>query len=235
MNARPLRLRSVLNIAWVALLAASASAQSNSVPRVELKEAFPALKFNRPLWMDEAPDGSKRVVVVEQDGRIWLLPQDRSSAEKKLFLDISDRKPHVQNEEGLLAFAFHPQFKTNGKCYLYYSQQAPKRTVLTEVQISATDPNKADLASEKILMSISQPYWNHKGSTIIFGPDGFLYMSLGDGGSGGDPHFVGQSGHHLLGKVLRIDVNSRTGALSYGIPRDNPFVGKDKEGTLQPD
>src|ERR1041385_6166157 len=179
--------------------------------------------------MEEAPDGSKRMTVVEQDGRVWLLPQDRDSAEKKIFLDITDRKPHVQNEEGLLAFAFHPQFKTNGKFYIYYSQQAPMRSVLSEIQISATDSNKADLATEKILMSISQPYWNHNGGTTIVGPDGFLYVSLGDGGLGGDPHFVGQSLHHLLAKILRIDVNSRSGALNYGIPRDNPFVAKDKE------
>src|SRR2546430_12619664 len=97
--------------------------------------------------------------------------------------------------------------------------------------VSNSDPNKADLSTERILMEIPQPYWNHKGGTLAFGKDGFLYLSLGDGGSGGDPHMVGQGGHHLLAKILRLDVNSRTGKLPYGIPKDNPFVAKAKDGT----
>jgi len=208
---------------------------AESLPQITFRDAYPALKFERPLWMEEAPDGSKRIIVIEQPGKIWLLPQDRSGTERKLFLDISNRKPLAQNEEGLLAFAFHPQFKANGKLYLYYTQQSPKRNVISEVQVSKTDPNKANLATERVLMEIEQPYWNHDGSTIIFGPDGYLYISTGDGGAGGDPHNVGQSGHHLLGKILRIDVNSPTGRLQYGIPKDNPFVGKDKEGKLKDD
>jgi len=210
-------------------------AAADALSTIELRDAFPALKFERPLWMEEAPDGSKRLFVVEQAGKVWLLPKDRNSADKNLFLDISDRRPLVQNEEGLLAFAFHPQFKSNGKFYIYYSQHSPERNLLSEIQVSKSDPNKADLATERILMENPQPYWNHDGSTVIFGPDGFLYFSTGDGGLGGDPHNVGQSGHHLLGKIHRIDVNSRTGKLPYGIPKDNPFVGKDKEGKPKDD
>lgn len=218
-----------------ATLCVPSELSAQPLPPIALRDAYPALKFDRPLWMEEAPDGSKRTIVIEQAGKIWLLPRDKSGAEKNLFLDISSRKPLVMNEEGLLAFAFHPQFKANGKLYLYYTQQAPKRNVISEVQVSKTDPNKADLTTERALLEIEQPYWNHDGSTIIFGPDGYLYISTGDGGTGGDPHFVGQSGHHLLGKILRIDVNSRTGRLQYGIPKDNPFVGKDKEGKLKDD
>ena len=222
--------------ATVALAAAlSPLIAAEPLPTVELRDAYPALKFDRPLWMEEAPDASKRSFVIEQAGKVWRLPKDRNGADKNLFLDISDRKPFVQNEEGLLAFAFHPQFKENGKFYIYYTQQGPKRNILSEVQVSKSDPNQADLATERILLEIQQPYWNHDGSTVTFGPDGYLYMSTGDGGLGGDPHLVGQSGHHLLGKILRIDVNSRTGKLPYGIPKDNPFAGKDKDGQPKED
>lgn len=217
------------------LLATTAGAQPAALPALELKPAFPAMTFDRPLWLEEIPDGSKRMVLIEQAGRIWLLPADRNSGEKKLFLDITDRKPLVQNEEGLLAFAFHPQFRSNGKFYIYYTQQAPKRNVLTELQVFKSDRSIGDLSSERLILSIPQPYWNHDGATVIFGKDGYLYVSTGDGGSGGDPHNVGQSLHHLLGKILRIDVDSRTGRLPYGIPKDNPFVAKNQDGTLKAD
>jgi glucose/arabinose dehydrogenase len=217
------------------VLLAEPTPAADSLPALDLKVAFPALTFTRPLWMVEPPDGSKRFFVVEQRGKVLILPQDRNGAETKTFLDISDRRPYVQNEEGLLCLAFHPGFKTNGAFYIYYSQQAPKRTVLSEMRVSKTDYNQADVATERIVMEIPQPYWNHKGSQLGFGPDGYLYFSLGDGGLGGDPHNVGQSGHHLLAKILRIDVDSRTGNLPYGIPKDNPFVAKDAQGNPKAD
>lgn len=214
---------------------AASGLSSEPLPPVALRVAYPALNFDRPLWMEEAPDDSKRIIVIEQQGKIWLLPRDRNSAERRVFLDITDRKPLVQNEEGLLAFAFHPQFKSNGRFYIYYTQQVPKRNVISEIQVSRTNPNQADLSTERILLEIEQPYWNHDGSTMIFGRDGYLYISTGDGGAANDPHNVGQSGHHLLGKILRVDVNSRTGRLQYGIPKDNPFVGREKDGTPKSD
>jgi glucose/arabinose dehydrogenase len=217
------------------LLLATPRAVAAPLPVIELKAAFPELKFNRPLWMEEAPDGSKRLFVIEQDGKVLMFPRERGAKEPKVFADISDRKPHVQNEEGLLAFAFDPHFKSNGAFYLYYVQQSPKRSVLSQIQVSKSDPNKADLATERVLLEIPQPYWNHKGGTLVFGPDGYLYLSVGDGGNGGDPHNVGQSGHHLLGKILRLDVNSRTGNLAYGIPKDNPFAAKEKDGSPKAD
>ena len=205
------------------------------LPTLGLSVAFPNLKFNRPLWMEEFPDDSGRFIVVEQGGKVFMLRREANAIDPKTFLDLTPRKPQVQNEEGLLAFAFHPKFKENGLLYLYYSQQAPKRSVLSEVHVSKTDPDLADLSTERILLEIPQPYWNHNGGTLLFGPDGYLYLSLGDGGEGGDPHNVGQSGHHLLAKILRLDVNSRTGNLPYGIPRDNPFVAVDDSGKPKAD
>src|SRR5260221_14570051 len=142
--------------------------------------------------MEEAPDDTRRIFVMQQNGKVVVLPPSRKPEEMRTFLDITDRKPLVQNEEGLLAFAFHPQFKSNGLFYIFYSQQSPKRCVLSEVRASNADPNKADLSTERILLEISHPYWNHNGGTLVFGPDGFLYWSLGDGGAANDPHNVAQ-------------------------------------------
>lgn len=208
---------------------------AEALPQLDLVVAFPNLKFNRPLWMEEIPDDSKRVIVIEQDGKVLLFPREASAKNPKTFLDLTPRRPHVQNEEGLLAFAFHPQFKNNGLFYVYYVQQAPKRSLISEIHVSKSDPDQADLSTERILLEIEQPYWNHKGGTLVFGSDGYLYLSVGDGGDGGDPHNVGQSGHHLLAKILRLDVNSRTGKLAYGIPKDNPFVGTEDDGKPKAD
>ena len=220
---------SFLTRALLALtLTVSAAVAETNLPPVALKVAWPNLKFNRPLAMIEAPDGSHRQFLVEQDGRIWILPTDRNGSEPKLFLDISDRHPFRENEEGLLSLAFHPQFKTNGKFYVFYTQQNPKRNILSEFQVSKTDPEKADLKSEREVFHILKEWWNHNGATLVFGPDGYLYITVGDGGDGYDPHEHGQNLNVVYAKVLRIDVNSKTGSLAYGIPQDNPFLPADK-------
>ncbi len=212
---------------WCLLLWLCVGAVANAaLPRVDFKLAYPELTFNRPIWLSEAPDNSGRIFVVEQTGKIKILPKDRSGREASVFLDISERKPHASNEEGLLALAFHPQFKSNGKFYTFYTQQKPARNLLSEWHVSKTDPNSADMASERILLEVKKPYPNHNGSTLMFGRDGFLYVSLGDGGSANDPHNNGQSLTAILGKILRIDVDSKSAGLEYGIPKDNPFVGQ---------
>ena len=202
-----------------------------ALPKLELRPAFPALTLERPVWMSEAPDGSGRFFIVGQDGRIVIARKSTAGADATEFLNIVERKPHVGNEEGLLGFAFHPQFKTNGLFYIYYTQHNPRRSVISEFKVSATDANKADMASERIIMTVPQPYENHNGGQLSFGTDGFLYITLGDGGSGDDPNNNAQNSADLLGKILRIDVDSRSTTddkekkkLEYGIPKDNPFV-----------
>jgi glucose/arabinose dehydrogenase len=216
------------------LLLVAATTVGAALPKVELHNGFPALKVERPLWLGEAPDGSGRLFIVEQQGRILIIPKGGEGANSGEFLNIVDRKPLVENEEGLLGLAFHPGFRTNGLFYIYYSQQNPRRSLVSEFKVAREDPNKADLSSERILLEVPQPYWNHNGGQISFGPDGYLYIALGDGGAGNDPHDNGQNTATLLAKILRIDVNTRsmTGGgpnrrqLEYGIPKDNPFVAE---------
>jgi glucose/arabinose dehydrogenase len=220
--------KALLAFAHVSIFISAGFAETN-LPALNLRNAFPDLKFTRPLWMEEIPDGSKRLVVVEQGGIVYLLPKGRGSKDTLTFLDISDRRPYQQNEEGLLALAFHPGFKTNGLFYIFYSQQNPKRSVLSEIRVSRTNPNQADLATERVLLQNLKPqpsarFWNHNGGTLLFGPDGYLYLSIGDGGLANDPHNNGQNLGTLLAKIIRIDVTARTDALPYGIPKDNPFV-----------
>lgn len=193
------------------------------LPNLELKIAFPRLRFDRPITAISAPGEDSRLYLVEQKGRILRLPQDRETADIEVFLDISDRKTYVENEEGLLGFAFHPQYESNGKIYIYYTQHHPRRSVLSELRRSFTEPS-IDIHTERVLMEIPQPYGNHNSGSLSFGPDGHLYIGLGDGGSANDPHDNGQNLRSLLGKILRIDVNSKSENRPYAIPRDNPFV-----------
>lgn len=188
-----------------------------------IEEAFPSLTFSNPVDLQSARDGTNRLFVVEQAGRIIVFENNSNTSTKKVFLDITDRVSWG-GEMGLLGLAFHPQFSSNGYFYVNYTANNPRRTIISRFRVSQTNPDSADKNSELILMAFQQPYSNHNGGCIAFGPDGYLYIATGDGGSAGDPQNNAQRLDNLLGKILRIDVNNPQPPLNYGIPPENPFV-----------
>lgn len=170
--------------------------------------------LERPV--DLQPDGSGRLFIVEKAGRIRILQNGQLVDQP--FLDITDRVGSSGNEQGLLGLAFHPQYAQNGRFFVNYTD-TNGNTVIARYQVSS-DPNRADSNSEVKLLGVDQPFPNHNGGGLAFGPDGYLYAGLGDGGSQGDPFGNAQNTKVLLGKILRLDVDS---AEPYAVPSDNPF------------
>jgi glucose/arabinose dehydrogenase len=190
--------------------------------RFTIQDAFPGLKFKRPLDFQNAGDGSGRVFIVEQGGQIYVI-ETTPGVKDELFLDISNRIDNSGNEMGLLGLAFHPSFKENGLFFVNYTNSTS--TVISKFKTDPSNPNRADPLSEEIILTFTQPYSNHNGGQLAFSPnDGYLYIGVGDGGSAGDPNGNGQNCSTLLGKILRIDINKKDPGLNYGIPPDNPFV-----------
>ena len=218
-----------------------------------------ANNFVSPVALAEAPDNSHRLFVVDQVGKIWIIDANGNTMPQP-FIDVSSKLVTLMpffDERGLLGLAFHPNFKTNGKFYLFYTAPPPpggptvetgntglpmtwnNLTRISEFKVSS-NPNQADVNSEKVILEEPHPQFNHNGGTIAFGSDGYLYISIGDGGNKNDigPGHVedwytvnaGGNGQdieaNLLGNILRIDVNGASGGKNYAIPSDNPFVGK---------
>ncbi|MCA0456102.1 MAG: PQQ-dependent sugar dehydrogenase [Chloroflexi bacterium] len=179
--------------------------------------------FDSPIGIVPANDGTSRMFAWEQNGKMWVINGEEVSFEP--FLDIGDLIPPSvfqggYSEQGLLGVAFHPQYAENGYFYIHYSD-VNGDTTIARYKVSS-DPEVADPASGTILLSVDQPYPDHNGGQLAFGPDGYLYIGLGDGGNPDDPLRNGQNLNTLLGKLLRIDVN----ATPYKVPADNPFVGR---------
>jgi glucose/arabinose dehydrogenase len=210
---------------------------------VETALAFPDLKWTdwtpetakgklnplRPILLTHAGDGSNRVFVATQHGVVHVFPNDPKAAKTRVFLDLQDRVSYSDqtNEEGFLGLAFHPKFKQNGEFFVFYTTKKAKLTnVVSRFKVRKDDPDKADADSEEEILRFTKPYWNHDGGTICFGPDGYLYITHGDGGAANDPHDNGQNLKSLLGKVHRIDVDRKEADKPYAIPADNPFVGR---------
>jgi glucose/arabinose dehydrogenase len=184
-----------------------------------------------PTVLTHAHDGSGRLFIADQVGQVRVVDNGGNLLPAP-FLDISNRMVTLSpgyDERGLLGLAFHPGYATNGRFFVYYAAPPPNpsfdnMTVLSEFRVSSTDTNLADSTIERVLLTINEPEFNHEGADIVFGPDGYLYLGPGDGGGAGDQH--GSTGNAqslttLLGKILRIDVDSGS---PYGIPADNPFV-----------
>jgi len=179
--------------------------------------------LNSPVDLQNAADGSGRLFVVEQQGQIRIVTNN--SLMPTPFLDITSLVD-FGGEKGLLGLAFHPAYSQNRRFFVNYDRviSGQMQTVIAEFQTSASNPNQADPNSQRILFTVNQPFPNHKGGQLAFGPDGFLYIGLGDGGSAGDPLGNAQNRQVLLGKMLRIDVDHTSPGLQYAIPSDNPFL-----------
>jgi glucose/arabinose dehydrogenase len=230
--------------------AGTITALPTTIPRVEVDEsplplesalAFPNLKWAgwsaesatgavtalRPLLLTHAGDGSNRIFVATEHGVIHVFANDQKAAQTQVFLDLQDRVKYNdnENEEGFLGLAFHPNYKNNGELFVFYTTKKARRTnILSRFHVSRDDPNRADLASEEEILRVARPFWNHDGGTLCFGPDGYLYVALGDGGAANDPFGNGQNLKTLLGKVLRLDVDHKDASKNYAVPKDNPFV-----------
>ena len=177
--------------------------------------AFPNLSFDSPVGIEYDPVNPELLYVVEQAGTIRSFTIDPEAAETDVFLDIEGRIS-AGGEKGLLGLAFHPEYADNGYLYVNYSTPSPHRSRVSRFSRSAADPSVADPGTELILLDIPQPFGNHNGGGLAFGPDGYLYASFGDGGSGGDPEENGQDPTTLLGSILRLDVDGGGAAPDCG-------------------
>jgi len=213
---------SLLIVAANSSIPQSARVTPNQAIEPVVIELAPVLSgLSSPVFVTNARDGSNRLFIVEQSGRIKVLQPGASAP--TVFLDIAT-KILSGGERGLLGLAFHPQFSTNRRFFVDYTRQQDGATVIAEYHASASNPNFAD-GGETVLLVIPQPFANHNGGMIEFGPDQFLYIGMGDGGSSNDPASRAQSIFDLLGKILRIDVDHPNGIVPYSSPADNPFFG----------
>jgi len=201
----------------------------NSQPQVEagisIERVFPRLRFERPVFLTGANDGTDRLFVVEQAGVIRVFENGEDPRSSEVFLDISANTSRRGNEEGLLGLAFHPDFEENGSFFVHYSSSNPDKVGrVSRFRVSKDDPNHCDPSTEEVLLSQAQPWRNHNGGSLAFGPDGYLYVSFGDGGAANDPRGSGQDLSTWLGAILRVDVDAPAKGKRYGVPADNPFV-----------
>ena len=200
-----------------------------------LVNAFPNLSFDRPLDIQNSGDGTNRIFIVEQRGVIQVVDNipaqnqnvaQRNTETSEVFLDIQNQVLFDESELGLLGLAFHPDYENNGLFYINYIADGPLRSVISQFSVSDEDPNLADPNSEVILLEFPQPHPFHNGGQLVFGPmDGYLYISMGDGGPASGANGNSQDLTNLLGTVIRIDVDNPEGGENYGIPSDNPFSG----------
>jgi glucose/arabinose dehydrogenase len=216
-------LRRIAALLGAACLLASATTTSLAAPTdAHIQLALKASGLSKPVFVTSAPDGSGRLFIVEQTGRIRILKNGVILPTP--FLSI---RSYVSGatEQGLLGLAFSPKFATNHKLYVDYTD-LNGNTIIREYRTLTSDPNRVAVTTGRTILKINQPYANHNGGMLAFGPDGYLYIGMGDGGSSGDPGNRAQSTTSLLGKILRINVNGSTSTKNYLIPPTNPYVGR---------
>jgi glucose/arabinose dehydrogenase len=201
------------------------------MPQINIKLRLITKGLTSPVGMASPKDGTNRLFIIEQGGKIRVIKNGMLLSTP--FLNVSDKLDGLNiaySEKGLLGLTFHPDYKTNGRFFIYYSAPTKEKgmdhkSILAQYKVSAANPDVADI-KEEMIMEIPQPESNHNGGCLAFGPDGYLYIGLGDGGGAGDKHGTIGNGQNLntwLGKILRIDVN---GKKPYAVPPENPFVGR---------
>ncbi len=201
------------------------NAEAVAVSPYRLQRLYGTQKFDSPVALAVMPLSEPRHVIMQQRGEMWLLPQDPFQGQAERFLDLREKlKKVILFEEGCHGLAFHPDFAQNGRFYLSYSTVEPRRTVISEMRVHEDNPLKADPESERVLLEVPHIMANHFAGGLAFGPDGKLYIAIGDGGLRDDPYRLAQNPFSLHGKMLRIDVDERSGSLPYGIPADNPYA-----------
>jgi glucose/arabinose dehydrogenase len=217
--------RIVQRATTVLLMASAVALACNPEPAgsFQVERVFPGLSFQQMTNVLQPNDGSGLIFLTEQRGTVYSFSVN-GSQQANVFLDITDRVNMGGTEEGLLGIAFDPDYQGNGYFYVYYSAASPRRSVVSRFNLDQQQLDVADPQSEVIIMEIEQPFSNHNGGQLAFGPDGYLYIGLGDGGSGGGPQGNGQNLGTLLGSILRIDVSGLSAPGDYKIPPDNPFV-----------
>lgn len=220
------RLLAFLLISLLIIGAAGCTSKSSikqeDIPH-EIELAYPDLTFEKPVYFVSAHDGTDDVFVVEQTGKIMIFTDSEETVTADVFLDLSGIVNTGGTEQGLLGLAFHPNYSDNGYFYVNYTDE--NGTVIARYTQDSNDPRKADPSSGVVILSFDQPYANHNGGQLDFGPDGYLYIATGDGGAAGDPENNAQNPANLLGKILRIDVDTQQDGMMYAIPSDNPFFG----------
>lgn len=201
------------------------------LPALRAVPAFPDLPpLQRPVHLAFLPGNPGWVLAVEQRGRVVAFPRSPRASALVEVLDLRERVLARGLEQGLLGLAVDPGFPERPFLYLNYTAPNPQRTVISRFPLTSLDPPWADPTRERVLLEVEQPYANHNGGTLAFGPDGYLYIGLGDGGAAGDPLGHGQNPRTLLGSFLRLDVRHASPEQPYAIPPDNPFVGREEEG-----
>ena len=198
--------------------------ETTRIAEIDIGLAFPNLSFDRLVGLTSSYDKTNRIFAVSQKGKLYVFENRTDVDSYTIFLDITEKVRSKGNEEGLLSLVFDPDYSTNGRFYVYYSASNPTRSIVSMFLVDENNPNKGNPNSEIVILEIPQPYSNHNGGSLVFGPDGYLYIGLGDGGSSGDPLGNGQNPNTLLGSILRIDLSKMSKMNPYLIPEDNPFV-----------